>query len=136
MDRRTQARELAMQGLYQLDVQGGDFLDSLEGFLREHSPADMVYDMADTWTRGAWENVDSCDELIKTVAVKWELPRLCQVDKSILRLAVYQLNLCPEIPGKGIINEAIEMAKKYSSEQSPRFVNGVLDAVLKRVRSE
>lgn len=134
MDRRTRARELAMQSLYQLDVQGDDALDGLKQFLKENSSEGTIFEMADEWTRRTWENVVVCDELIRDAAVKWELSRLCQVDRSILRLAVYQLKFCPDIPGKVIINEAIEMAKKYSGNQSPRFVNGVLDAVLKKVR--
>lgn len=136
MDRRTRARELAMQGLYQLDVQGDDALEGLQQFLKENSSEEVVFELADEWTRRTWENVALCDELIKDAAVKWELSRLCQVDRSILRLAVYQLKFCPDIPGKVIINEAIEMAKKYSSHQSPGFVNGVLDAVLKKLRMD
>ena len=136
MDGRTRARELAMQSLYQLVVQGDVVLDGLQRFLKENSKEDVVFELADEWTRKTWENVSVCDELIKEAAVKWELSRLCQVDRSILRLAVYQLKFCPDIPGKVIINEAIEMAKKYSSHQSPGFVNGVLDAVLKKVRTD
>ena len=136
MDRRTRARELAMQSLYQLDVQGDVVLDGLQRFLKENSKEEVVFELADKWTRQTWENVSVCDELIKEAAVKWELSRLCQVDRSILRLSVYQLKFCPDIPGKVIINEAIEMAKKYSSHQSPGFVNGVLDAVLKKVRTD
>lgn len=125
-----------MQGLYQLDVQGNDALEGLQQFIKENSSEEVVFELADEWTRRTWENVAVCDELIKDAAVKWELSRLCQVDRSILRLAVYQLKFCPDIPGKVIINEAIEIAKKYSSGQSPRFVNGVLDAVLKKLRMD
>ena len=125
-----------MQALYQFDVLGDYFLDELNRFLRENSDDDMVFEMADEWSRKAWEKVAACDELIKTAAVKWELSRLSSVDRSILRLAAYQMRFCPEIPGKVVINEAIEIAKKYSSEQSPRFVNGVLDAILRKLKSE
>jgi len=136
VDRRTRARELAMQALYQLDVLGDYFLDELGLFLKENADDDAVYGMADEWSRQAWANVGVCDELIKTAAIKWELSRLSSVDRSILRLAAYQLRFCPDIPGKVVINEAIEIAKKYSSEQSPRFVNGVLDAILRNLRTE
>ena len=136
MDRRTRARELAMQVLYQLDVLGDYFLGELGMFLKENTDDDAVYGMADEWSRQAWANVGVCDELIKTAAIKWELARLSSVDRSILRLSAYQLRFCPDIPGKVVINEAIEIAKKYSSEQSPRFVNGVLDAILRNLRTE
>ena len=135
MDRRTRARELAMQALYQLDIQGGDILSGIEDFFRENEPDSLVQRLAKTWTVESWEHVAQCDELIKTAAVKWELSRLTQVDRSILRLAVYQLAFCPDIPHKVAINEAIELAKKYSGEQSPRFVNGVLDAVMRKIQT-
>ena len=131
MDKRTLARELAMQALYQLDVQGEHYLGELGVFLRESSDNDVVLSLAESWTRGAWTNLSECDKLIKTAAIKWELSRLSQVDRSILRLGAYQLKYCEDIPGKVVINEAIELAKKYSGAQSPGFVNGVLDAVLK-----
>ena len=135
MDRRTIARELSMQALYQLDVQGNDCIATLRMFFRELSDDDLVIKLAEDWTKGTWENLTRCDESICTAAIKWELSRLSSVDRSILRLSVYQLIFCSDIPGKVVINEAIEIAKKYSGVQSPRFVNGVLDAVLKKIQS-
>src|SRR4030042_2430125 len=131
-DRRTRARELAMQGLYQLDVQGADLLERLGQFFSEAESDEVVRGLAREWTRGAWENLAKCDELITASTIKWQLKRLSAVDKSILRLAVYQLKFCPDIPPKVVINEAIEMAKKYSTDKSSAFVNGVLDAVFKK----
>ena len=135
VDRRTRARELVMQSLYQLDVQGDDYLGYLHRFLKENADDEMVFRLADEWTRGTWNNLKICDDLIRHAAIKWELSRLSCVDRSILRLAVYQLKFCDDIPGKVVINEAIEIAKKYSGDQSPRFVNGVLDAVLKKIKN-
>jgi N utilization substance protein B len=134
VDKRTRARELAMQGLYQLDVQGSDLLGRLDGFFIENCSDDSVRRLATDWTRGTWENLVECDELIADSAIKWQLSRLSPVDKSILRLAVYQLKFSPDIPAKVVINEAIELAKKFSTEKSPAFINGVLDAVLKKLR--
>ena len=131
MDRRTRARELAMQGLYQLDVQGESLLEHLCSFMVESEPDDAARKMAWEWTRGAWRNLAECDELMGRAMIKWEISRLSQVDKSILRLSVYQLKFCKDIPPKVVINEAIEMAKKFSTAQSPGFVNGVLDGILK-----
>ena len=136
MDRRSRARELSMQALYQLDVQGDDYLRRLMGFLKENSDDDLVLELAEKWTTGAWKNMASCDELIEQAAVKWDMARLSSVDRSILRLATYQLLYCDNMPGKVVINEAIEIAKKYSGQQSPRFVNGVLDAILRKARKE
>ena len=135
MDKRTRARELAMQGLYQLDVQGSDLLERLYGFFIENTSDDLVRKLASEWTRGTWENLAQCDELIASSTIKWQLSRLSPVDKSILRLAVYQLKFSPDMPGKVVINEAIELAKKFSTDKSPAFINGVLDAVLKKLRT-
>ena len=131
IDKRTRARELAMQALHQLDVQGADLLERLPGdFLIEAESDESVRELALDWTRGTWENLRECDELIVSCIIKWQLARLAPVDKSILRLAVYQLRFCPDIPPKVVLNEAIELAKKFSTEKSGSFVNGVLDAVL------
>ena len=124
-----------MQGLYQLDVQGPDLLERLGEFFVESGSDDFVRKLAMDWTKGTWENLEQCDELIVASAIKWRLSRISQVDKSILRLAVYQLKFCPDIPPRVVINEAIELAKKFSTDKSGQFVNGVLDAVLKKIVS-
>ncbi len=135
MDRRTRARELAMQALYQLDVQGADVFEFLGEFFTEADADEFVRKQAGDWTRGTWENLAQCDKLIIASTIKWQFARLSPVDKSILRLAVYQLKCCVDIPPKVVINEAIELAKKFSTDKSPGFVNGVLDAVLKRLEA-
>ena len=136
VDKRTRARELAIQGLYQLDVQGSDLLTSLGRFFMENDSDGLVRKLASDWTKGTWENLAQCDELIVASTIKWQLSRLSAVDKSILRLAVYQLKFCPDIPPKVVINEAIELAKKFSTNKSPAFVNGVLDAVLRKLEAK
>ncbi len=135
MDRRTRARELTIQGLYQLDVQGPDLLELLGEFFIEADSDDFVRKLASDWTKGTWKNLAQCDELIVASTIKWDFSRLSPVDKSILRLAVYQLKFCPDIPPRVVINEAIELAKKFSTDKSPAFVNGVLDAVLKKTKN-
>ena len=136
MDKRTIARELAMQAVYQLDIQGKDALDMSGKFFAENSSDGLVLKLATSWTRGVWQNLQQCNDLISQAAVKWELSRLSQVDKSILQLSTYQLAFCPDIPAKVVINEAIEMAKKFSTESSSGFVNGVLDAIRKTLEKQ
>ncbi|MHC4396213.1 MAG: transcription antitermination factor NusB [Planctomycetota bacterium] len=131
-DKRTRARELAMQALYQLDVQGSDLLAQLSVFFIENEPDQGARKLASDWSSRTWENLEQCDRLISGSTIKWKLSRLSPVDRSILRLSVYQLKFCPDIPPKVVINEAVELAKKFSTAQSPAFVNGVLDAVLKK----
>ncbi|MBN2137960.1 MAG: transcription antitermination factor NusB [Sedimentisphaerales bacterium] len=133
MDRRTRARELAMQALYQIDVQGADVFEFLGEFFAEMEGDEFVRKQATEWTKGTWDNLSQCDELIIASTIKWQFARLSPVDKSILRLSVYQLTCCGDIPPKVVINEAIELAKKFSTEKSPGFVNGVLDAVLRKL---
>jgi len=123
-----------MQALYQLDIQGPDLFELLDRFFTEADEDDFVRKLASDWTRGTWENLEQCDEPIIASTIKWQFKRLSPVDKSILRLAVYQLKFCPDIPPKVVINEAIELAKKFSTDKSPAFVNGVLDAILKRLK--
>jgi len=141
VDKRTRARELALQALYQLDVQGPDtpaaeLSEYLGQFFTEADRNEYVRRLASDWTKGTWDNLSQCDELIADATIKWQFGRLSPVDKSILRLSVYQLKFCPDIPPKVVINEAIELAKKYGSDKSGPFVNGVLDAVLKKLQTK
>jgi len=135
MDKRTRARELTMQALYQLDVQGPELFNFLGQFFAETEVDPTVQKLASDWAKGTWEKIKQCDERISASTIKWQFGRLSPVDKSILRLSVYQLEFCPNIPPKVVINEAIELAKKYSTDKSPGFVNGVLDAVLKKLQT-
>lgn len=134
-DRRTHAREIAMQALYQFDVQGDDFRNNVSMFILESTDDDLTRKLASDWAVGAWNNIETCDKLITEAAIKWDMSRLSSVDKSILRLSTYQMRFCPDIPKKVVINEAIEIAKCFSGSQSPRFINGVLDAILRKLKS-
>ncbi len=125
-----------MQGLYQLDVQGTDALDRLPMFYRESEEDKLICELANEWTREAWTNIERCDEFIKAATIRWQFSRLSPVDRSILRLATYELACCPDVPPKVAINEAIELAKKFSTEKSPGFVNGVLDAIHRKLSSD
>jgi transcription antitermination factor NusB len=126
-----------MQALYQLDVQGPELLPRLMGeFFCEQESDERTRRLAWEWTNGTWEQVAECDRIITDSTIRWQFSRLSPVDRSILRLSVYQLRFRPDIPPKVVINEAIELAKKYSTEKSGPFVNGVLDAVLKKLRIE
>lgn len=125
-----------MQALYQLDVQGSELLPRLMGeFFHEMESDSRTRELAWEWTNGAWAKVVESDDLITRSTIRWQFSRLSPVDRSILRLAVYQLTSCSEIPPKVVINEAIELAKKYSTEKSGPFVNGVLDSVLKKLQA-
>ena len=125
-----------MQGLYQLDVQGASVFEFLLDFFKENESDDSVCKLAFELTKGTWDKLSQCDEVIVDSTIKWRLSRLSPVDKSILRLAVYQLKYCDDIPPRVVMNEAIELAKEYSSDKSPSFVNGVLDAAFRKIASQ
>jgi N utilization substance protein B len=129
------SREMTKQALCQLDVRG-DAMGMMRPFFREQTDDEMTIQVCGGRDKGAWGLVEECDRTIAEAAIRWKLSRLSHVDRAILRLAVYQLRYCADIPCKVVLNEAIEIAKKYSSEQSPRFVNGVLDAILKMLKEK
>ncbi|KPK75307.1 MAG: hypothetical protein AMJ79_11640 [Phycisphaerae bacterium SM23_30] len=122
--------------LYQLDMQEGENMDQMGRFLAEYDAEQEVRERAEKWIRGIWERREKLDELIGRVSENWDLNRITRVDRSNLRLAVYQFLACPEIPAKVVINEAVELAKLFSTAQAPAFVNGVLDAIRKNISSE
>jgi transcription antitermination protein NusB len=127
--KRTKARERAMQALYQIDVAAEGIDDALARFWRSFEPVEReVMSLAETMVRGVAAHRRVIDERIEHVSTNWRLDRMAKVDRNVLRLAVYEL-LVTDVPVKVVINEAIELGKKYGSESSGAFVNGVLDRV-------
>ena len=127
--RRTKARERAMQALYQIDVAAEGIDDALARFWRSFEPVEKeVMDLANGLVRGVASKRHAIDDMIEEVSTNWRLDRMAKVDRNVLRLAVYEL-LETQVPVKVVINEAIELGKKYGSESSGAFVNGVLDKV-------
>lgn len=129
MRKRTVAREIAVQVLYQLDLRGQEVLEELDALLEDASEDAEVRKFAHDLVVGTWEHRAQIDENITKVATNWDLPRMAAVDRNILRLATYEICYCPDIPPLVSINEAIEIAKKFSTKNSGPFVNGILDNV-------
>lgn len=127
--RRTKARERALQALYQIDVAAEGIDDALAAFWRSFEPVERdVKDLAEGLVRGVAEHRRRVDDAIEEASSNWRLDRMARVDRNVLRLAVYEL-LQSDVPVKVVINEAIELGKKFGSESSGAFVNGVLDKV-------
>lgn len=127
--RRTKARERALQALYQIDVAAEGIDDALGRFWKSFEPVEReVMSLAEALVRGVAKHRRAIDETIERVSINWRLDRMAKVDRNVLRLAVYEL-LETDVPIKVAINEAIELGKKYGSESSGAFVNGVLDKV-------
>lgn len=128
--KRTRARERALQALYQIDVASTDLDEALARFWRSFEPVEReVREMAEALVRGEAEHRRQIDETIEAVSLNWRLDRMAKVDRNVLRLAVYELFHRPDVPVKVVIDEAVELAKKFGSESSGAFVNGVLDRI-------
>lgn len=108
----------------------GDYLRLLDEPISKTDPA---FEFAQTLLEGVLCHRDSLDVLIQQHSKNWRLNRMSLVDRNILRIGVFELSYCPDIPGKVAINEAIELAKKFSTDDAVSFINGVLDAVLKEM---
>jgi N utilization substance protein B len=127
--RRTKARERALQALYQIDVAAEGIDDAMGRFWKSFEPVEReVMTLGEALVRGVAKHRRVIDETIERVSINWRLDRMAKVDRNVLRLAVYEL-LETDVPVKVVINEAIELGKKYGSESSGAFVNGVLDKV-------
>jgi transcription antitermination factor NusB len=127
--KRTRARELALQFLYQVDLVGAE-LDEAEAFLREEERDKDTRGFARRLVEGVRENAQAIDERIQAVAQNWNISRMAVLDRNILRLGVHELLHCPDIPPKVAINEAIEMGKRFSTQNSGAFINGILDKIM------
>jgi len=130
---RRQAREAALQILYFWEVGKADPGAAIEGFFREHSPAagEPVVRFATELVRGTIEEIDELDALIAQHSQHWRLGRLAIIDRLILRMAAWELRHDPDTPAPVVLNEAIELARRFSSPDAVRFVNGVLDGIRK-----
>ena len=135
MSRRRKAREVALQFLYQLDLQGDDDpAPHAADFWAQHPLDADAKEFADDLVRGAMATHANIDDVITRFTEHWDLDRMAVVDRNILRLAVYELGWRMETPPKVVINEAIEIAKKFGTRESSRFINGVLDRVHRELR--
>ena len=126
MGKRRSGRELAFRLLFQCDV-GGVPLDEVLGATRASSDAtDDVWDFAVSLARGAWAAHAELDAIIVRYAAGWTLERMANADRNLLRLALYEILQRDDIPQSVSINEAVELAKRYSTADSAKFINGIL----------
>jgi N utilization substance protein B len=126
---------LALQALFCLDAQGNKVWNLVEEFIADSDETPETIAAAKKLMRETFDALPDCDKILARHARHWDLSRLAMVDRSILRLAVLEL-LSGQTPFKVVITEAMHLAKEFSSAESPRFVNGVLDAVAREVRQE
>ncbi len=145
MGNRRKAREASLQLLYEMELSGKDHQKVIDEFHREPArlfshwpepPANLeeIREFTIQITQGVWQNVREIDRLIEDHSIHWKISRMALVDRNILRMGVFELLYCEDIPASVTINEAIEIAKKYGTDESGSFVNGVLDHIAKSLK--
>jgi transcription antitermination factor NusB len=137
MRKRTRARELALQILYQADIRKESIEELLDDLWQrdEYSKQDIdgsIKVFTTSLTDGTLKNLKRIDKAISTYAENWQLERMAVIDRNIMRMAVYELFFLDDIPPKVSINEAVDLAKKYGDVESGKFVNGILDKINKK----
>jgi N utilization substance protein B len=140
MTRRSRARELALQLLYQRDLNPRVDRPAIERFVRERllgpekvpNGSDLEPFILSLYD-GVLSRQGEIDSRLTAAAENWRLPRMSAVDRNVLRLGAYELMYTPETPPRVVLDEAIELARRFGSLDSPSFVNGVLDRVLRMV---
>jgi N utilization substance protein B len=130
---RRLARELAFKALFEIDVGKNEVGRAVEHVLEEAELNETNKQYLQEMVTGAIENLVEIDEVLAKHLILWEIKRIANVDRNILRLATFELTYRRDIPPSVAINEAIELAKKFGTNDSPKFVNGVLDKMAKTI---
>ena len=130
MRKRTHARECALQILYQCEVNPGPPEEIIAAYWQQNSHLNTeIREFSRALVEGTLKHLKRIDEVIARYAENWQLNRMAVIDRNILRFATYELLYLDDIPPKVTINEAVDIAKKFSQEESGKFVNGVLDKI-------
>lgn len=129
--KRHLARETAFQVIYQIDVGKNDVEQALLARLNESTLDEAGKKFCQQLVKGTINNLEKIDEMIEQYAVDWPISRMLSVDRNLLRLAVFEIIYCDDIPNKVAVNEAIELAKSFGSEDSAKFINGILGNLVK-----
>ena len=132
MRKRTQAREFALQILYQMDITRDSYDVSISNFWQariEKEINQQIKDFTSELVRGTTDNLEKIDTKIAQYATNWQLKRMAVVDRNIIRMGCYELIFRDDIPPKVSINEAVELAKRYSGIEAGKFVNAILDKI-------
>ena len=132
MGARRKARELALQMLYQYDLSANPPQQIVETFEELQKSKPNTREFAVKIFQGTVDNLAKIDEMIVAQADNWRISRMAVVDRNIIRMSIYELLEEPETPKLVIIDEAIEIGKKFGTQKSSQFINGILDGILKR----
>lgn len=132
MKARTRARAVALQALYEIDMVGHPPLLVINDRLTDNELDEKMSDFVSQIILGVWPIVEELDAFIAEHAQEWPLDQIATVDRNILRIALWEFAVSENIPIKVAINEAVELAKVFGSDSSPRFINGVLGSLASR----
>jgi len=136
MPRRSRAREVVLQVLYQDDLNSDSDQEASKLFLESRLHGDeLLVEFAWSLLSGVRRNRSELDQMLSDAAENWELQRMAVTDRNVLRLGAYEI-LYAETPEKVAINEALELAKRFGAEQSSQFVNGILDRFIRKQGAE
>jgi N utilization substance protein B len=131
---RRKSRELGLQILFELDSNQGDVQKAIDQFWKNFDYPEDLREFSERLVEGVAQHREEIDRLISKHAKNWSLSRIDRVDRNIMRAAIFELAHCPDIPPKVAINEAIELSKKFGSEKSPSFINGILDKIAQEIK--
>jgi len=136
MGTRRQARELAMQALFYMDMRNNASVEMLERFCGNFSPPKKARPFFRKLVNGVRETGGELDALIERFSKNWDINRMSCVDRNVMRIAVFELLYCDDIPPKVSINEAIDVGKKFGTEESGAFINGIMDSIRGELENE
>ena len=129
MGTRRKARELAMQALFYMDIQNNASVEMLAHFCENFQPSEKSQLFFLKLVNGVLETKGELDALIDRFSKNWDISRMSCVDRNVMRIAVFELLYCADIPPKVSINEAIDVGKKFGTEESGAFINGIMDSI-------
>src|SRR5262245_12167991 len=133
---RRRARAVVLQTLYELDFTNHNLDFALSARFEERPLPEAAQEFTRSLVKGVWAYRDYLDSVVAELAPEWPIDQIAAVDRNVLRIAVYELLFEPETPPKVAINEAVELAKMFGGEGSPRFVNGVLGSLVAKDREK
>ena len=132
---RRKGREAALKILFQMDLAESQADEAIDAYWENFDLEAEGDEYADLLVQGVDQHRDQVDETIQEASARWRLERMARVDRNALRIGTYELLYCPDVPTRVILDEAIELGKRFGSEDSGAFINGVLDRVAQAVRS-
>ena len=136
MGTRRQAREIAMQALFYMDMRNDVSVEMLEHFCGNFCPSKKIQPFFLKMVNGVLGAKSELDALIERFSENWDISRMSGVDRNVMRIAAFELIYCDDIPPKVSINEAVDVGKKFGTEESGAFINGILDSIREELEIE